>query len=306
MKVNAYTEAFLQMIREKMDRDRGVGSILPGCIRLYEATGNQQFRSVLLTEMNRSITEDGKLADPSSSCYTDCLRYGHALFFALHETGEGKYKKAIDSFEKYIEEIHSGWTAEPYGALASALSLLDVISVSMPLRMAYEKEFNTYGRLGDITFCFQRTREQLFNPEKKLYSSDVNGDFLLPAIGRFLAALSDCIELCEEQLYEHYRCLIDLLREAVKGVLPYRDEKTGLFRLRIDEPEEAANPLQTEGSALIAYAILKGVRLGALNETYREYGHAIFDGLTLEHADEECTNALMLVTAEEIMSGRKP
>ncbi len=306
MKPNAYTDAFLQIVQDKMDLDRGNASMLSGSIRLYEATGNQLFRSCVLAEMKQSIKEDGTLASPSTSCYTDCLRYGHASFFALHETGEEKYKKTIDYFETCIRQNHNGRTADPCGALTSAMPLLDELSMSMPLRMAYEKEFNTYGRLGDITFCFQKAREQLFSPEKRLYSSNMKGCFQLPAIGRFLAALSDCIESCEEQLYEHYRYLIDLLREAVRGVLPYRDAKTGLFRLRIDDPSEEGNPLQTAGSALIAYAILKGVRLGALNETYRDYGHAIFDGLTLEHADEECTNALMLATAEEIMSGRKP
>ena len=42
------------------------------------------------------------------------------------------------------------------------------------------------------------------------------------------------------------------------------------------------NYLETSGSSIMAYAILKGVRLGVLPEEYRKYGEKAFDGVTKE------------------------
>jgi unsaturated rhamnogalacturonyl hydrolase len=77
-------------------------------------------------------------------------------------------------------------------------------------------------------------------------------------------ALIDCIDLIDEQLYEHRRALIDLFREAVAGILPYADEKSGMFYQVIDRKDLKGNYTETSGTAMVAYAVFKGVRLGVL------------------------------------------
>ena len=42
---------------------------------------------------------------------------------------------------------------------------------------------------------------------------------------------------------------------------------------------EGENYLETSGSAIFAFSILRGVRLGFLPESYREYGIKAFDGI---------------------------
>ena len=46
-----------------------------------------------------------------------------------------------------------------------------------------------------------------------------------------------------------------------------------------DRPGEAGNYLESSGSAMLAYAMLKGARLGALQPVYAEYGQRTFDGI---------------------------
>ena len=57
-------------------------------------------------------------------------------------------------------------------------------------------------------------------------------------------------------------------------------EENGMFYQVIDHPEAEGNYLETSGSALIAYAFLKGARLGYLPERFAEAGEKIFYGIT--------------------------
>ena len=65
-------------------------------------------------------------------------------------------------------------------------------------------------------------------------------------------------------------------------------EKTKLFYQLVDMPELEGNYLETSGSAMIAYAILKGCRLGILQEEkWRRRGEEIFDGLEREKLQKD-------------------
>ena len=55
-------------------------------------------------------------------------------------------------------------------------------------------------------------------------------------------------------------------------------KKSKLFYQLVDMPELEGNYLETSGSAMIAYAILKGCRLGILQEEkWRRRGEEIFE-----------------------------
>ena len=73
---------------------------------------------------------------------------------------------------------------------------------------------------------------------------------------------------------------MDLFREAIRGMLRYRDEATGLYWQVIDHGENPDNYLETSGSAMMAYALMKGVRLGVLNEEkYLPLGKQAYESL---------------------------
>lgn len=75
----------------------------------------------------------------------------------------------------------------------------------------------------------------------------------------------------------------DLFKEAVDGILQYRDGKTGLFYQVIDHADTKGNYTETSGSAMVAYAVMKGARLEVLSrEKYAAAGIGIFDSLVRE------------------------
>jgi unsaturated rhamnogalacturonyl hydrolase len=78
----------------------------------------------------------------------------------------------------------------------------------------------------------------------------------------------------------YYITLENLFKEAVRGILLYQDMQSKLFYQIIDRADIEGNYLETSGSAMVAYAILKGFRLGVLQqEKYLPLGEEILDSL---------------------------
>ena len=65
----------------------------------------------------------------------------------------------------------------------------------------------------------------------------------------------------------------------MQGVCAYADPESGMYHQVVDRPGEAGNYLETSGSSMIAYAMLKGARLGVLENTYAVQGRKTFDGI---------------------------
>lgn len=60
-----------------------------------------------------------------------------------------------------------------------------------------------------------------------------------------------------------------------------------MFYQVIDKGSKEGNYLETSGSAMVAYTILKGVRLRALPERYQEIGLKIFDGICAKYLTDK-------------------
>jgi unsaturated rhamnogalacturonyl hydrolase len=69
-----------------------------------------------------------------------------------------------------------------------------------------------------------------------------------------------------------------MFREAIYGLLKYQDSETGMWYQVIDRGQEVGNYLETSATLMIAYSILKGCRLGFLEQEYKQYGVKAFNG----------------------------
>ena len=70
-------------------------------------------------------------------------------------------------------------------------------------------------------------------------------------------------------------------------MLPYQDQESGMWYQVVNRGGIAPNYLETSGSAIFAYAIMKSVRLGFLDETYFAYGKKAFDGICEKYLSEK-------------------
>lgn len=99
-------------------------------------------------------------------------------------------------------------------------------------------------------------------------------------------ALLDTVEKMDEQIFFEYRKLMSMFRDIIDAMLKYQDE-SGMWYQVVDQIDREENYLETSGSAIMAYAILKGVRLGYLPERYKSYGEKAFHGVCDRYLHEK-------------------
>jgi len=280
------------------------GCVLKGCIDLYRATGDALYRDFVMNYLETYVTPEGEIPNYEMRQYNiDSINSGKALFFGLEETGDERYRKAIEFHMQRLREhprckCGNFWHKETYPNQI----WLDGLYMAQPFYMAYEMQMDKMAKVSDITSQFKNVRKWLYNEEKGLNyhaydeakiqpwcdkETGLSPNFWLRSTGWYLMALVDCIELCREELYEHYRALVDIFRESIRGVLQYQDADSGLFYQVIDRADVEGNYLETSGSAMIAYALMKGVRLGVLNpEKYLSLGKKAFEGLMKDKLEQ--------------------
>ena len=277
------------------------GCVLTGCRQLYQATGEEKYLRFVLDYLDARVAADGTIPTFDTGNYNiDAINCGKALFLAWDATGEEKYRKALDFHARRLAGhprcvCGSFWHKEIYPWQV----WLDGLYMAQPFAMEYETRFGGRAEYGDILRQFRNARTYLYDPAKGLsyhgwdesrqqpWSNPDTGcspNFWSRAMGWYLMALIDAVEACDPAIYEVYRALCDQFREAVRGILPYQDAATGMIYQVIDRPDVPGNYLEASGSAMLACAILKGVRLKVLlADKYLPHGLLPYETLTRDY-----------------------
>lgn len=268
------------------------GCVMMGSILLYQITGNPWFKDIVANYIDGFICPDGTIRSYRLEDYNlDNINTGRTLFFLYHETGEKKYRNAIELLRKQLEaqprtKEGNFWHKNIYPWQV----WLDGLYMAQPFYVMYEREFGK-GIYHDTTKQFQNVRRLMFNPHKSLYyhgydesrtrtwadpETGLSSNFWLRAMGWYLIALIDTIEEMQQPDAKDTKILSEIFCEAVDGILKYQDPQSKLFYQVIDKGPIPGNYLETSGSAMVAYALIKGSRLKVLdNQFYGILGEEI-------------------------------
>ena len=104
----------------------------------------------------------------------------------------------------------------------------------------------------------------------------------------FLWALADLLEILPRGANRDR--IREIFTELIAGVAEYADRESGMFWQVVDQPGRAGNYLETSGSSMLAYAMLKGKRLGVLPEKYAAKGVKTFRGIVERYLSFENEN----------------
>lgn len=143
----------------------------------------------------------------------------------------------VDGWKETIEQVAQRGLPAPVR--------LEEAFDTLPFRMAYEMKLNRMAWVNRVAEDFRCLHQHLFDEKTGLHCAAEGEDFCAESTGWFLMALVDCIDICDQQLYEHWRCLVDIFRVTLRGIL-----RSG----------------KVEGAELqLAYCILKAVRMGLID-----------------------------------------
>ena len=163
--------------------------------------------------------------------------------------------------------------------------------MAMPFLALYEKEFGkpvSSDLAGQLRIIRQRMRDPKtglyyhgYDASRKAFWADpetgCSASFWLRAIGWFSVALADLAEILPEG--EASRLVREILSDLMQSLLPFSDPETGMYYQVVDQGGRPGNYLETSGSSMIGYAMLKGARLGVLPAEFAKQGQKTFEGI---------------------------
>ena len=306
MKVENYIREYLTGYQNYKDYwNYEDGCVLIGARLLYEATGEKAYFAFIDTYLKHFVMDDGTIAHYQTGKFNiDSINSGKILFFMYEKTGEEKYRKAIEVvMDQLRNQPRCKCGSFFHKQLYPDQIWLDGLYMAQPFYMEYETKYDKKEQYNDIIKQFENVQKYLYDKEKGLcyhacdeakvqfWANKETGcspNFWLRSMGWYLMALVDTMDAMSIEIYEQYRKLQDIFKQVLKGILRYQDEKTGLFYQVIDRNDVEENYLETSGSAMVGYAIMKACRMGLLlKEKYEPIGTGIFESLVENKLQEK-------------------
>ena len=276
------------------------GCMLNALLSLSESTGEPLFADFVLTFTDAFIADDGTIRtyDPSKFNLDD-INEGRILFPLYQRTGQEKYRLAADRLARQLRDQPRTEEGNFWHKLIYPDQVwLDGVYMAQPFQALYEKHFGN-GDYSDIVKQIETVRARMFDPQKRLYyhgydasksvfwadpATGCSQNFWLRAIGWFATALADLLEIVDDPAGDRLK---PIFVELMEGIAPYADPETGMYYQVVDQGGREGNYLETSGSSMIAYAMLKGARLGVLPREYAALGQRTFDGILRRYLKAE-------------------
>lgn len=268
------------------------GCMITALLSMADITGECKFFDFAERFIDHFVLEDGSIRTykPEKQNLDD-VNEGRVLFRLYSATGKEKYRLAAELLHRQLE--NQPRTVEGnfwHKAIYPNQVWLDGIYMAQVFCALYAANFGG-GDFSDTVSQLENVRARMFNEEKKLYyhgydasrkafwADPVTGcskNFWLRSIGWFSVALIDLLEIVTG---EGNRKLAAIFTELMEGIARYADPETGMYWQVVDQMGRAGNYLETSGSSMIAYAMLKGARLGILDKEYAAKGQKTFGGI---------------------------
>lgn len=273
------------------------GVVFEGLDAVYDVTGDTAYSDYVEAYLSAMIESDGswvQLEKGEAAGYNkehglDCYKTASLLLDYLDMTGEERYKVTADRLYKDLTEAKAQYTDEAIGgnyyhtwaSVPEYAVWLDGLYMAQPFMAEYAARYDK-AELENIAARFAWIGEHMYNPDTGLYyhaagAEENSGGYWLRSIGWYAAAMADVMEYMEG---DNLTAMQTQLQKLVDGMAEYQDTETGMWSNYVTgEPDEENNRLETSGTALMSYAIMKAVNSGWLDASYADMGVLAFTGI---------------------------
>ena len=277
------------------------GCMIKAFLEMYAITGDERYLTFSDNYIGAKVHEDGTIENYDvNELNIDNINAGKTLFDLYALTGKEKYQKAIHHIFSQVEKMPrtaegSFWHKNIYPNQV----WLDGLYMCQPFYMQYIRTYRDGIGVDDIYKQFDNVERNMKDPRTGLYYhafdysrsmfwcdkvTGLSQHFWLRALGWFSMALLDTLDKADPSDGDRYETLKGRFASLIHSLLKYQDE-SGMWYQVINYGGMEKNYLETSGSSILAYAILRGVRLGFLDESLRENGIRAFKGVCDKYLD---------------------
>jgi unsaturated rhamnogalacturonyl hydrolase len=279
------------------------GCMMTSLYTIYKQTGKANILQFIDEFVDYYVFEDGTIRGYDLQTYNlDNLNEGRILFDLYRETGKEKYRKAIDLLYRQVQEqprtaIGNFWHKKIYPNQV----WLDGIYMAQVFCTRYESEIGDPANLADVVKQFTNVYENMYDKQKKLYyhgwdyskqafwadkQTGLSKSFWLRSVGWYTVGLVDTIDYFSKSQPALRAKLEEIFKVTIEGLEQYIDPVGEMFYQVPDQMGREGNYLETSGSSMIAYAMMKGARLGLLDKRFAQVGKEVFNGICKQYLTE--------------------
>ena len=268
------------------------GCMITSLLEMSRITGDDKYFIFAENFIDYYVADDGAILGYDIGKYNlDDLNEGRVLFELYRRTGKKKYHLAIEKQKAQLDTQPRTCTGNFWHKLIYPHQIwLDGIYMAQVFSALYSKEYGG-GDYSDMLKQIENVNKYMQDSATGLYyhgldcsktifwadkENGLSKNFWLRSIGWFTVALIDIIEIIDDMNARERLCHI--FSDLIKSISAFSDD-SGLYWQVVDKPHKEGNYLETSGSSMIAYAMLKGARLGVIDGSYAALGKKTFDGI---------------------------
>ena len=274
------------------------GCMITALMEISAIKNDQKYFDFAERFIDYYVKDDGSILGYDITKYNlDDINEGRVLFELYDKTGKQKYRLAIERQKEHLDtqprtELGSFWHKLIYPNQV----WLDGLYMAQVFSAKYSKYYGAQD-YSDVVRQIKNTRDYMRDPKTGLYyhgfdctksafwsdkQSGLSKNFWLRSIGWFSVAVIDVIEIMGKDADPE---VVDIFKDLMSSISKYCDNTTKMYYQVVNFPCKEGNYLETSGSSMIAYAMMKGSRLGILDDSFAALGRQTFEGICEKYLD---------------------
>ncbi|MBP3606969.1 MAG: glycoside hydrolase family 88 protein [Treponema sp.] len=272
------------------------GCMIMALLEIYNTTLDSKYLKFADYYEDYRIAEDGTISGYDKETWNcDEINGGKNLFTLYRLTGKKKYKNALEKLYEQVKDQPRTKEGNFWHKLIYPNQVwLDGLYMVQPFYMEYETSFTSGKEVDDIYNQFFNVYKIMRDPETGLYyhgydssreafwankETGLSKNFWLRSLGWYSMALLDTLNHAPDKECENWNKLKSILIDLCESMLKFQDESGMWYQVPNMQGREK-NYLETSGSAIYAYSLLKGYRTGILEDVkFQEAGIKAFEGI---------------------------
>lgn len=268
------------------------GLELQAFYKVWEKTHNEKYLKYIISYTDKMIATDGTIKGYKPEEYNiDKVNSGKMLFSLYGLTNEQKYRSAIENLHTQMKThpktISGGyWHKKIY----PYQMWLDGIYMASPFLAEYALRFDEPQLFDEVTHQILTMAAHSYDPVTGLYyhawdeskqqawANPLTGtspNFWSRSIGWYMMAMVDVLEFLPVD-HPQRKAVIKIFNDLCKSLLKFRDPISGMWYQVTDQPGKKGNYIESSGSAMFVYSIVKGSQKGFLPKTFLKTGQLLY------------------------------
>ncbi len=274
---------------------QGVGCM--AMLKVWKETDDRKYLDYVIQWADTIINDKGEIHLYKVETYNiDYINSGKVLFDVYRETGNEKYKLAMDRLANQMKLHPRTLKGAFWHKLIYPHQIwLDGLYMGSPFLAEYAITFNQPELIEDVINQFLVCAKHTYDEKTGLYyhawdeskkqcwankETGQSPNFWGRSIGWWFMALVDVLDFIPADHPQRVE-LIGMIRGLADSLPAYQD-KTGLWYQVLDKGDKPGNYLEASVSSMFMYSYAKAVNKGYIDQKYRRIAEKAYDGLMKE------------------------